>query len=363
VAARRAGRRPRVVIVTPSRAAANNGNWHTAARWAGFLAATCDVVVASSWNGLPCDLLIALHAQRSAASIRSFAAAHPDRPLVVVLTGTDLYGDVLDSARSRETLKRATRLVVLNELAPRCLPSALRAKTVVILQSARQLSPGRKPRRHFAVAVLGHLRDVKNPQLVWALLRELPPDLPVRIRHIGTALDPALGRNAAHVAAQDRRYRWLGGLPRAQARQIVRNSHLLLLPSHVEGGAQSVIEAVTAHTAVIASDVDGNAGLLGRSYPGLFAADDAAAACALLRRAADEPGFLRQLEQNCATRATRFSPERERAALRRLVAGLLPAARPTPPSRPDRGQALAGAAPQRLSSASPRCAGSRRSRG
>lgn len=349
--------------MTPSPAAANNGNWHTAARWARFLAATCDVAIAASWNGLACDLLIALHAQRSAGSIRNFATTHPDRPLIVVLTGTDLYGDVLGSARSRETLQLATRLVVLNELAPRRLPNALRAKTVVILQSARQLSPGRKPRRHFAVAVLGHLRDVKNPQLVWSLLRELPQDFPVRIRHIGNALDPALGRDAARVAAQDRRYRWLGGLPRTRARQIVRNSHLLLHPSHVEGGAQSVIEAVTAHTAVMATDVDGNAGLLGRSYPGLFAANDVAAACALLRRAADEPPFLRRLEQSCAMRATRFAPERERAALRRLVSGLLPVARPSPPFRPCRGQALAGAARQRPPSASPRDAGSRRRRG
>ena len=75
----RAGR-PQVAIVTPYMAAANNGNWHTAARWASFLRRSCRVNVEPSWHGQPCDLLIALHARRSADSIRRFADAHPDRP-------------------------------------------------------------------------------------------------------------------------------------------------------------------------------------------------------------------------------------------------------------------------------------------
>jgi putative glycosyltransferase (TIGR04348 family) len=311
--------RPRVTIVTPYLAAANNGNWHTAARWARFLGRTYRVQVEQSWSGLPCELLIALHARRSAESIQKFAAAHPDRPLIVVLTGTDLYRDLAVSREARRSLQLATRLVVLNELGPRRLPRPERGKAEVILQSARQLSAGRPPQRHLAVAVVGHLRDEKNPQFVWALLRRLPADLPLRIHHVGAAVQPALGREAAQVAARDPRYRWLGELPRPRARQIIRNSHLLLHPSNMEGGAQAVIEAVRSHTAVLASGIDGNAGLLGEHYPGLFTENDVEAAGALLLRSAHQAGFLHRLQARCEQRAPLFAPEHERAGLLGVV--------------------------------------------
>ena len=314
----RAGR-PRVTIVTPFLAASNAGNWHTASRWARALAADYRVRVEQAWRGEPCDLLIALHARRSAESIQKFGAAHPDRPLVVVLTGTDLYRDLATNREARRSLELASRLVVLNELGPRRLPAWARGKATVILQSARQLSPGRRPRRHLAVAVVGHLRDEKNPQFVWSLLRELPADLPLRVRHVGAAVEPALGREAAQVAARDARYRWLGELPRARARQVIRASHLLLHPSNMEGGAQAVIEAVRSHTAVLASGIDGNAGLLGEDYPGLFTENHVEAAGALLLRAAHDAGFLRRLQARCEQRAALFAPEQERERLLALA--------------------------------------------
>lgn len=312
-----------MTIVTPAVAAANNGNWHTAARWASHLHRRYDVRVEQAWDGTDCELLIALHARHSAASIRAFALAHPERPLVVVLTGTDLYRDLADSREARRSLHLATRMVVLNELGPRRLPRRLRGKAEVILQSARQLAPGRLPQRQLAIAVVGHLRAEKNPQFVWRLLRKLPADLPLRIRHVGMALDPALGREAEQVAAADPRYRWLGGLPRPRTRQIIRASHLLLHPSNLEGGAQAVIEAIRSHTAVLASGVDGNAGLLGEDYPGLFTENDVEAACALVLTAAHRPGFVQQLRAHCEQRAPLFAVEQERAALLRLAAECL----------------------------------------
>lgn len=308
-----------MTIVTPYLAKANNGNWHTAARWARHLAADYRVAVEQSWGGADTDLLIALHARRSAESIQKFAAAHPDRPLVVVLTGTDLYRDLPADREARRSLQLATRLVVLNELGEQRLPQELRHKAAVILQSAPALSAGRRPQRHLSIAVVGHLRSEKNPRLVWDMLPKLPADLPVRIRHAGAALDPALARQATRVSASDPRYRWLGGLPRARARQLMRSSHLLLHPSRMEGGAQAVIEAITAHTAVIASDIDGNAGLLGRKFSGLFADDDVEAACELVRRCVHQPRFLRRLQVECARRAPLFAPERERSRLLQLV--------------------------------------------
>jgi len=314
---KRAGR-PRVTIVTPFTATANNGNWHTAARWASFLGRHCRVDIEQSWSNSPCDLLIALHAGRSADSIRRFATAHPDRPLVVVLTGTDLYRDLADSHEARHSLELATRLVVLNELGPRRLPHHVRGKTEVILQSARALRAARRPTRYFAIAVVGHLREEKNPRLVWALLRRLPTDVPFVVRHAGAALDADLEQEA-RAAMADSRYRWLGGLSRSRAREVIRTSHLLLHPSSMEGGAQAVIEAVRSHTAVLASGIDGNAGLLGEDYEGLFAENDVDSACELVLRAARQPRFLGRLRRQCEGRAPLFGPQHECAKLLGLV--------------------------------------------
>ena len=263
--------------------------------------------------------MIALHARRSADSIHAFASAYPSRPLIVVLTGTDLYRDIATDRAAQRSLAVASRLVVLNELGARTLAARLRRKTSVILQSARALSPGKRSARQFTVAVVGHLRGEKDPELVWNLLAHVDRDVPVRVLHAGGALDASLGRKAMATARKDSRYVWLGDLPRPAARQLVRRAHVLLHPSVMEGGAQVVIEAVTAHTPVIASRIDGNVGLLGRDYPGSFAVGDAAHAARLLMRAAREPAFLRKLVKACARRAPLFAPERERRAVNRLV--------------------------------------------
>jgi putative glycosyltransferase (TIGR04348 family) len=317
-----------ITIVTPYLAQANNGNWQTAARWARMLRGMYRVRIATRWRPdqpLP-DLLIALHARRSAGSIAAFARAHPERPLVVALTGTDLYRDIADNPQAQRSLQFATRLVVLNDLGPARLPPALRPKTDVVVQSAPTRTPAPKPAR-LSVAVVGHLRNEKNPRLVWRVLEGWPHEVPLRVWHAGRALDPALGRRARQMAARDTRYVWLGDQPRGKVRRRVAASHLLLHPSTMEGGALAVIEAMTAGTPVIASRIDGNVGLLGADYPGLFAAGDADAARALLLRAAREPRFLARLTQRCARLARRFSPAREQRDLRRVVARALAAAR------------------------------------
>lgn len=317
--AERQAPRPRLTIVTPYLRQANNGNWQTAARWARMLRQRYRVKIVQQWrDGDPVpDLLIALHARRSAASIAAFAAAQPQQPLVVTLTGTDLYRDIRDDADAQRSLRLATRLVVLNDIGARALPAALRAKAAVVVQSA---SPVRAPKsRGFSVCVVGHLRDEKNPQLVWRVLDGWPDDVPLRVLHAGRALDPALGHEAKLAARRDPRYQWLGDQPRGRLRRRVAASQVLLHPSVMEGGALAVIEAVMAGTPVIASRIDGNVGLLGADYPGLFAPDDADAARALLVRAAREPRFLARLRTACARRATRFAPEREQRTLCRLI--------------------------------------------
>jgi putative glycosyltransferase (TIGR04348 family) len=313
------GGRAIVGIITPALRTANTGNWHTAARWARMLSARYRVRVLSQWRDEPLDLLIALHARRSADSIAAFAAAHPDRALIVVLTGTDLYRDLEHDAITQRSLELATSLVVLNELGADALPPRARGKASVILQSAPPIVPGRHAVRTFDVAVVGHLREVKDPQTVMRAAALLPADSRVRIRHAGRALEPTLDKAARATERAHPRYRWLGDMPRTQARRLMRDSHLLLHPSKLEGGAQVVIEAIQAGTPVIASDCDGNAGLLGRSYPGLFPVGDAEAAAELLRRAEIDPGYYRRLRRTCRRLAAKFSPRREARSLLALV--------------------------------------------
>jgi len=315
--------RPTICIITPTLRASNSGNWHTAARWARFLRPEYRVHILPHWNGEPCEALIALHARKSAASVSAFRAAHPQRRLAVVLTGTDLYRDIRHSRAAQRSLRLADQLVVLQERGALSLPAELRGKTRVIFQSAERLRATRRKRDHFNVAVVGHLRSEKDPQLAMRVAAALPPEVRARVLHAGAALDERLAAAARRTEARTSQYRWLGELTRGRARALMRDSALLLHPSRIEGGAQAIIEAICSGTPVVASKAEGNVGLLGSDYPGLFAVGDTRHAVCLIGRAATEPAFMRTLAVHCRRRAKLFAPGRERAAVRGLVRALL----------------------------------------
>ncbi len=310
---------PRVVIATPALADANNGNWHTAARWARMLAGHCRIAIVKQWQGEPNDLLIALHARRSAESIARHAEALPATPRIVVLTGTDLYRDIRDDASARRSLELATRLVVLQECGLDELAPALRERSAVIVQSATPLRPAVKAASSLLAVMVGHLRDEKDPLSFMRAAVRLASRRDIRFEHIGDALDPRFAEAARDTALANPRYRWRGTLPRAAARQRMRRAHLLVHASRMEGGAQAIIESVQAGTPVIASRIPGNVGLLGSDWPALFEPGDDAALAMLLARARDEPAWLQSLHEHARRVAPRFAPRAERDALLRLV--------------------------------------------
>jgi putative glycosyltransferase (TIGR04348 family) len=310
---------PSVAIISPALASANNGNWHTARRWAHCLAPRAQVRIEQEWRGASADFLIALHARRSAPSIEAFAERHPERPLVVVLTGTDLYRDIATDTAAQRSLALASNLVVLQAEGVQALPPGYAAKTEVIYQSARTLRPGRRSRRHFDLALVGHMRPEKDPLTALRALRLLPVDLPVRLFHVGGALDARLAAEVAALGAGESRYHWLGALSQSATRQRLKRCHLLLLPSLMEGGANVLIEAVTSAVPVLGSDIAGNRGMLGADYPGWFAPGDAAGLAALISRAAKDPDYYAGLSRRCAERVSLFSPARECAAVRGLL--------------------------------------------
>jgi putative glycosyltransferase (TIGR04348 family) len=310
---------PSVAIISPALASANNGNWHTAKRWARCLAPHARVSIDMKWRGASADFLIALHARRSAASIAAFAERYPERPLIVVLTGTDLYRDIAVDRDARRSLALASRLVVLQDEGLQALPPEHAAKAMTIYQSARLLRPGRRSRRHFDLALVGHLRPEKDPLTVLRALRSLPAELPVRLFHIGGDLDPQLAAEVRRLGAGDARYHPLGPLPQAATRQLIKRCHLLLLPSLMEGGANVLIEAVTSGVPVLGSDIPGNRGMLGADYPGWFPVGDAARLAELIQKAARDPRYYANLSRRCADRVSLFTPAHECAAVCSLL--------------------------------------------
>jgi putative glycosyltransferase (TIGR04348 family) len=318
---------PNIVIVTPALAAANNGNWQTAQRWARLLAADYRVRLTDAWQAGDEAVMIALHARRSAASVQAWRQRWPDRPLVLVLTGTDLYHDITVDGQAQRSLQLADRLVVLNELGPDSLAPALRAKTQVCLQSSPTRQTLHKTSRHLRALMVGHLRSEKSPQTYFDAARRLGRRADILFDHVGSALDPSLADQARALAADDPQYRWLGALPHAVVRARIQAAHVLVHSSRIEGGAHVVIEALTAGTPVIASRIAGNVGLLGADYAGYFDWGDDRALVALLEQARDDGAMLPRLRAQCAARAPLFAPAQERQTLLNLLSPL--AARPT----------------------------------
>ena len=315
-----------IVLVSPAMREANNGNWHTAQRWSKFLSGHCDTALIKSWppasgNSAAArapQAMIALHARRSADSIHAWAKSCPDKPLIVVLTGTDLYRDIQHDAAAQESLALASHLVVLQEDGLQALPEPWRSKARVIFQSAPALKPARKSSQRFRAVMVGHLRAEKDPLTFMQAAAQLPED-GIYLDQIGDALEAKFAVQADETHSQNPRYRWLGGLPRAVTRQRIKRAHVLVNCSVMEGGAHVILEAVQSGTPVLASRISGNIGMLGGDYAGYFPVGDAEALVGLVRRCAAEPEFLALLQSQCNRRAPLFAPDAEQRHVLNLV--------------------------------------------
>lgn len=317
-------------IVSPASARANNGNWQSASRWARFLRTRYRVTISQQWpdpgmpDGAPApDMLIALHARRSSPSLEAWTRAWPKRPSILLLTGTDLYRDIHNDPAAQRALRQAGALVLLQPAGYESLPAPLHAKTSVIFQSAATLKPlSGGVRRHEDICMIGHLRGEKDPlTFMRAAAHVQAPN--ARLIHIGGALEPALAEAAQSTAALHPRYRWLGAMPHAATRQRLKRSRAMALTSHMEGGANVIIEAVCAGVPVLATDISGNRGMLGDDYQGYFPPGDAAALARLIDRAIGDRAWHAALRAQCDARAPLFAPAAERAALLELVDNLL----------------------------------------
>jgi putative glycosyltransferase (TIGR04348 family) len=269
------------------------------------------------WNGKPCDLLLALHARRSHASILEYRKQCPAGPLVVTLTGTDLYRDLPASREAQHSLRLADRIIVLQEDALRRLNSTSRKKTLVVYQSANPSVRHCAPKGRFRVAVVGHLREEKDPFRTAFALAHLDRDL--EVLQIGDALTPQMKAKALSLEKRDPRYRWLGGRTHVQTLGWIARSDLLVVSSVMEGGANVIAEAARIGTPVLASRVSGNVGMLGRNYPGYFPLFDERALAQLIEKTMQEKKFHQALKRALSVRRKLFAPAAERAALGRVL--------------------------------------------
>ncbi len=310
----------RIVLVTPYGAEQRGGNWHTAARWTGFLRdAGHEVEVATEWDGKPADLMIALHARRSFKSIHAFAERYPSRPLIVVLTGTDLYRDIHSDADAQTSLDLAHRLVVLQGRGVDELQPEHAAKTRVVYQSAPEIPRQQQFDDAFRVLVVGHLREEKDPFRTALASAYLPEHSRAQVVHLGRALSEEMAQTARLAESKLPRYHWLGDQTHEAVMEHFSRADLLVVSSVMEGGANVICEALAAGVPVIASDIPGNIGMLGDDYPGYYPLEDERRLAQLISRAENDSGFYAELLRECKSRRALMTPQREASSVRQLV--------------------------------------------
>jgi len=323
--------------VTPAPPGSRQGNRITALRWKRLLTDLGHSVRLSTELGKRgrCDLLIALHARKSFSAVAAFKSRHPGAPLIVALTGTDLYDDLpRGNSEVAASLFFADRLVVLQPKAIERLPLQYRSKSTAVLQSVGRIPtlppPGvwrkflrgikaSKRQDVFAVAVLGHLRDVKDPLRAAEAVRDLPRTSHVHVIHLGAATTPEWEAAATAEMKINRRYHWLGETPHGRAMQVLRRCRLLCVTSRLEGGANVVMEAIALGVPVLSTRIDGSTGILGDDYLGYFPIGDTPALRELIGRCETDAGFYEQLREHVHGLHDLTLPEREREAWRQVL--------------------------------------------
>ena len=260
-----------IIIITPAKLKSLSGNRATAQRWAFFLRELGHkVTISVTWDESPCDLMIALHAWRSADAIARYKDKYPSQPLIVAMTGTDLYRFIHSHpVPTLSSVKAADELVVLHDRAYLALPEEAWDKVNVIYQSAIPLPFAiKRSKRTFDVCVVGHLRDEKDALRTAYAVRDLPESSRIRVRHYGKAHNSEWADKAQQEMQINRRYQWFGEVKHWQIRQAYAHCHLMVLSSVMEGGANVISEATVAGLPVIASEIVGSVGLLGEDYAG-----------------------------------------------------------------------------------------------
>ena len=313
-----------IEIVTPAPPGSLHGNRITALRWQVFLKKLGHQVrISNHWSGKDTDVLVALHAYRSHASVVQFRALYPNRPIILIMTGTDLYRDMPTHPEVLKSMEMSDAIVILQSAALTMIPKHLQTKTRVIYQSTRPVKRKALLKKNFLISVIGHLRPEKDPFCTPESLKYLKPENKIKVMHMGKAMSPEMKSLAKAYNKELKNYQWLDELSHSETLQQLSRSHLMVISSLMEGGAHVVTEAIAIGVPVIASDIPGNRGLLGDDYPGYYSVGDAKALALILQKAEFESSFYKSLEAYIKKRVRYAQPSAEKRNIKSLMKSLL----------------------------------------
>jgi len=325
-----------IKLITPAKAGSQSGNRATAERWAHFLRANGHhISIEVEYQGGFADMMIALHAWRSAKSIEQFRLSFPQKPIILTLTGTDIYQfQYTQKEIVYASMDYADALIGLHSQVSRDIPERYRNKLYQVLQSSKlstSIHPDNAPifqqyfnqNNSFNICVIGHLRQEKDSLRAAFAVRNLPESSRIRVLQAGKAHNKKWAEMAEDENRNNSHFYWLDEISHTQIQILMQQSQLMVISSLMEGGANVISEACVAQLPVIASDISGNKGLLGNDYPAYFPAGDTLALQRLLLQTEQNPGFLSQLKKHCSALASRFRPECESASLNTVVDAVL----------------------------------------
>ncbi|MFK7816052.1 MAG: selenoneine biosynthesis selenosugar synthase SenB [Gammaproteobacteria bacterium] len=321
----------KILLITPALPSSRGGNRVTAIRWKSILTELGHkVIVKTSHDDIShisnkCDAMLALHAWRSAASINYFNQQFQQKPLIVALTGTDLYKFIhTHPIPTLRSIEQADALITLHDLAYLALPKSARKKVHVIYQSAdfikRKININK---RFFNVCIIGHLREEKDPLRAAYAARKLPDDSRIRILHYGKAHTPIWATRAEKEMLKNKRYIWHGEVPHWKINQCYATADLMVLSSRMEGGANVISECCAAGLPVVASEIDGSIGLLGKKYPGYYPCGDTKSLRKLLLKTEKNKKYLTKLTEACQAKANLFTYQNEKNNVNKIFNSFL----------------------------------------
>ena len=281
-------------------------------RWQDFLKKLGhQVEISNRWSGKSADVLIALHAYRSHASIVQFRKLYPSRPIILIITGTDVYRDMASHPEVLKSMEMSDAIVVLQ------------TKTHIIYQSIKSVKRKALLKKSFLISVIGHLRPEKDPFCTAESLKYLRPESKIQVLHLGKAMSPDMKSLAKVYNKKLKNYQWLDELSHPETLQQLSRSHLMVISSLMEGGAHVVTEAIAIGVPVIASDIPGNRGLLGDDYPGYYPVGDAKALALMLQKAEFKPSFYKSLGAHIKKRKHFVQPTFELNSIKNLLGRLI----------------------------------------
>lgn len=272
---------PKVLLVIPCDPGEPRGNNTTAQRLKkslnnkGYLVEILNSKNLSEYHK-ECNIAIAVNAVKSGHPTQEWAKKHKT-PYIVLFSGTDLNGK--PSAKTKNVIADASQCISLSSASTRRAKDIFpecRKKIRTILQAVQPLphNPLKAPQKVLQgkesnkkiILVPNGLRKIKNVcatlKNLDALLEQAPETL---VCFAGHDFGGLYSEEFHYELSQRSWGTYLGPLNSVQFGSTVKSSDVVLSASHSEGGApNSLLEAITIETPVLASDIPQHRELLGR---------------------------------------------------------------------------------------------------